>query len=396
MPDTAEASILVINTGSSSLKLGLYVQRDGEETILYDGLADGIGQGKGTMQLRDGDGKVLRSEDHAAATQHEALTQAVQWLQALGQQQPIAIGHRVVHGGPHLTTHQRITPELLEELKRCVHFAPLHIPMAIQLIEEAQKAFPGIAEFACFDTAFHTTIPESAARFALPSELFDEGIRRYGFHGLSYESIVYQLGQDLPKRTVIAHLGSGASLAAVREGHSVDTSMGLTPTGGIPMATRTGDLDPGVLLFLLRTKHATADSLEEMLNKHSGLKALSGGKADMRELEEAAQQGDAKAELAIEIFCARIRETVAAYAAVLGGLDLLAFTGGIGEHSVRVRRDVCAGLAFLGVAIDETANAAHAKKLSTEKSAIRVAIVPAEEDRQIARHCRALLPAAKS
>jgi len=396
MPDTAEASILVINTGSSSLKLGLYVQRDGEETILYDGLADGIGQGKGTMQLRDGDGKVLRSEDHAAATQHEALTQAVQWLQALGQQQPIAIGHRVVHGGPHLTTHQRITPELLEELKRCVHFAPLHIPMAIQLIEEAQKAFPGIAEFACFDTAFHTTIPESAARFALPSELFDEGIRRYGFHGLSYESIVYQLGQDLPKRTVIAHLGSGASLAAVREGHSVDTSMGLTPTGGIPMATRTGDLDPGVLLFLLRTKHATADSLEEMLNKHSGLKALSGGKADMRELEEAAQQGDAKAELAIEIFCARIRETVAAYATVLGGLDLLAFTGGIGEHSVRVRRDVCAGLAFLGVAIDETANAAHAKKLSTEKSAIRVAIVPAEEDRQIARHCRALLPAAKS
>ncbi len=391
MPQPSEAPILVINTGSSSLKLGLYVQRDGKEQVLFDGLADGIGQGSGTMQLRDADGKVLRKESHAAATQHEALTQAVAWLQEFGQQTPVAIGHRVVHGGPNLTAHQRITPNLLEELKRCVHFAPLHIPMAIKLIEEAQQVFPYVPEFACFDTAFHTTIPETASRFALPRELFDQGIRRYGFHGLSYESIVYQLGEDLPARTVIAHLGSGASLAAVRDGHSVDTSMGLTPTGGIPMATRTGDLDPGVLLFLLRTTHTTVDALEELLNKASGLKALSGGKADMRELEEAAQQGDSKAQLAIEIFCARIRETIAAYAAVLGGLDLVVFTGGIGEHSARVRRDVCAGLGFLGVAFDDAANTVHTATISTGESKIRVAIVPAEEDQQIARHCRAML-----
>jgi len=394
MPQSSEAPILVINTGSSSLKLGLYVHRDGKEKVLFDGLADGIGQGSGTMQLRDADRKVLRKESHAAATQHEALTQAVAWLQEFGQQTPVAIGHRVVHGGPNLTTHQRITPELLEELKRCVHFAPLHIPMAIKLIEEAQQVFPGVLEFACFDTAFHTTIPETASRFALPRELFDQGIRRYGFHGLSYESIVDQLGNDLPGRTVIAHLGSGASLAAVRDGRSVDTSMGLTPTGGIPMATRTGDLDPGVLLFLLRTTHTSVDALEELLNKASGLKALSGGKADMRELEEAAKQSDTKAQLAIEIFCARIRETVAAYAAVLGGLDLLVFTGGIGEHSARVRHDVCAGLSFLGIAFDDAANALHASTISTSGSKIRIAIVPAEEDQQIARHCRAMLPAA--
>jgi len=394
MPESLEASILVINTGSSSLKLGLYVQQEGKEQILFDALADGIGQGSGRMQLRDAEGRVLRNELHAAATQHEALKQAVIWLKEFGQQTPVAIGHRVVHGGPNLTTHQRITPKLVEELKRCVHFAPLHIPIAIQLIEEAQKVFPEVPEFACFDTAFHTTMPESASRFPLPRELFGQGIRRYGFHGLSYESIVSQLGSELPKRTVIAHLGSGASLAAVRDGHSVDTSMGLTPTGGIPMATRTGDLDPGVLLFLLRTTHATADSLEELLNKDSGLKALSGGKADMRELEEAADHGDTKAQLAIEIFCARIRETVAAYAAVLGGIDLLVFTGGIGEHSARVRRNVCEGLGFLGVAFDDAKNTAHAPNISTRESGIRVAIVPAEEDLQIARHCRAMLPKA--
>jgi len=390
MPD---ASILVINTGSSSLKLGLYVEREGQECLLFDGLADGIGRSSGTLTVRDAGGQVLRSEALASTTQHEALREAVKWLAQLSSGTPCAIGHRVVHGGPRLTTHQRITPEVVEQLQQCVHFAPLHIPMALKLIEEAQSSYPQTPEFACFDTAFHRTMPEAASRFALPRELYDRGVRRYGFHGLSYESILYQLGDQLPERTVIAHLGSGASLAAVRDGRSVDTSMGLTPTGGIPMATRTGDLDPGVILYLLRQERATVDSVEALLNHGSGLKALSGGKGDVRDLEAAADAGDSEAQLALEVFCSRIGQTVAAYAAVLGGLDLLVFAGGIGEHSARVRGTVCGGLGFLGVALDQSGNQSHAATISAPESKVRVRIVPSDEDRQIARHCRALLQA---
>ncbi|HEX4652601.1 MAG TPA: acetate/propionate family kinase [Granulicella sp.] len=411
MPD---APILVINTGSSSLKLGLYAEREGQEHLLFDGLADGIGRSSGTLTMRDANGQLLRSEILTSTSQHEALREAVQWLTELSPGMPCAIGHRVVHGGPRLTTHQRITPEVLEQLRQCVHFAPLHIPMALQLIEEAQSAYPQIPEFACFDTAFHRTMPEAASRFALPRALYEQGIRRYGFHGLSYESIVYKLGEEqlgeeqlgngLPARTVIAHLGSGASLAAVRNGRSVDTSMGLTPTGGIPMATRTGDLDPGVILYLLRQEHAAGDStvdsvvdlMEALLNHDSGLKALSGGKADVRDLEAAADAGDSEAQLALEVFCGRIAQTVAAYTAVLGGLDLLVFAGGVGEHSARVRGAVCGALGFLGVTLDQASNQSHAATISTAGSKVRVRIVASEEDRQIARHCRALLGSAAS
>lgn len=373
MPDS---SILVINTGSSSLKLGLYVEQDGDEQLLVDGLADGVGRSSGKLELSDASGHVLRSESRKFDTQQDALSQASSWLAELSEGMPCAIGHRLVHGGPRLVAHQPITPEVLKELRECVHFAPLHIPVALELIEAAERAYPRVPQFACFDTAFHSTIPEAAARFALPRELYDEGIRRYGFHGLSYESIVRQLGRDLPSRTVIAHLGSGASLAAVRDGRSVDTTMGLTPTGGIPMATRCGDLDPGVLLYLLRRKQASADSLEELLNRESGLKALSGGKADMRDLESAADGGDVEARLAIEIFCASIRKVIASYAAVLGGLDMLVFAGGIGEHSARARGEVCRGLDFLGISADALG---------------KVRVVASQEDRQIARHCRAML-----
>lgn len=395
MSDMSDASILVINTGSSSLKLGLYAERDGEEELLFDGFADGIGRGSGTLTMRDRAGTVLRSTDLAAATQHEALHAMVLWLGELATPRPSAIGHRVVHGGPRLTEHQRITPEVLRELRACVHFAPLHIPMALKLIDEAQAAYPEVPEFACFDTAFHRSIPEAAARFALPEELYARGVRRYGFHGLSYESILYQLqhtnGSELPRRIVMAHLGSGASLAAVRDGRSVDTTMGLTPTGGIPMATRCGDLDPGVLLYLLRQEGATVDSLEQMLNHDSGLKALSGGMSDMRDLEAAAAKGDGKAQLAVEVFCGRIARTIAGFATELGGLDLLVFSGGIGEHSQQVRATVSERLEFLGISLDAASNETHASTISCAQSSVRVAVVTSEEDRQIARHCRALL-----
>ena len=387
----AEDCILVINTGSSSLKFGLYAERQGDEQVLLDGLADGIGQSSSTLEVKDGDGKTLRSEKLSFASRHDALSHAAQWLNELSQGRPYAIGHRIVHGGPRLTTHQRITPELVAELQACVHFAPLHIPMALQLIAEAEHAYPDRPQFACFDTAFHRSMPEPAERFPLPKELFDEGIRRYGFHGLSYESIVYQLGDNLPSRTVMAHLGSGASLAAVKDGRSIDTSMGLTPTGGIPMATRTGDLDPGVLLYLQRTKQMNADALEQLLNHNAGLAALSGGTSDMRTLQTAADIGDHRAQLAIEVFCMAIRKTIAAYAAELGGLDMLIFAGGIGEHSAAVRSQVCVGLTFLGVTIDDSKNNANAARISREDSKVQVSIVSSQEDRQIARHCRAMM-----
>ena len=389
-----EQSILVINTGSSSLKFGLYSEQNGDERVLFDGLADGIGQDNGTLEVKDASGQKLRSEKLSFASRHDALTHAARWLDELSPEKPYAIGHRVVHGGPRLVKHQRITPALIAELQACVHFAPLHIPMALQLINEAQRAYPDVRQFACFDTAFHCTMPETASRFPIPRELFEEGIRRYGFHGLSYESIVHRLGDKLPGRVVIAHLGSGASLVAVKDGKSVDTSMGLTPTGGIPMATRTGDLDPGVVIYLQRAKKMDADSVEKLLNHNAGLIALSGGTSDMRKLQLDADRHDQQAALAIEVFCLSIRKVVAAYAAVLGGLDLLVFAGGIGEHSQRVRKTVCDGLGFLGVSLDERKNDAAEAVISKSDSRVKVCVVPSQEDREIARHCRAMMRAA--
>lgn len=359
---TPDAIILTINTGSSSLKLGIYKATATEPELLFDGLADGIGHDQGKLELKDGAGKSLRSETVNLSTPAEALHHATQWLTEASAPTPTAIGHRVVHGGPRLTAHQLITPELVTELKASIHFAPLHIPPALSLIEASQKAYPALPQFACFDTAFHTTIPEVASRFPLPRALYDEGIHRYGFHGLSYESIVYQLSAKTPGRLVIAHLGSGASLCCVRDGRSVDTTMGLTPTGGIPMGTRSGDLDPGVLLFLMRSKNMDADALEKMLNKESGLEGLA-GESDMRKLQDAAAAGDSASILAIGAFVTAIRKTIAGYTTVLNGLDLLVFTGGIGEHSSTIRDRVLSGLNWPSTTL------------------------PAQEDLQIARHC---------
>lgn len=383
--------ILVINAGSSSLKFGLYAARNGEECMLFDGLADGIGRAVGKIELKDAQGRVLRSESLSSASNADIFERAAKWFSELARDKPVAIGHRVVHGGPNLVAHQRITPALLAELGSRIHFAPVHIPLAMELIEQAGRIYPSVPQFACFDTAFHRTIPEAAARFAIPRDMFDEGIRRYGFHGLSYESIVHELGSELPSRTVIAHLGNGASLAAVQNGLSVDTTMGLTPTGGIPMATRSGDLDPGVLLFLLRAKQLNADSIEELLNHQSGLKALSGGLADMRDLETAADGGDRPAQLAINVFCLSIRKVIAAYVAVLGGLDMLVFAGGIGEHSARTRSGACQGLDWLGLSLDPARNQSNAATISAAASKVSVRIIAAQEDVQIARHSRALM-----
>ncbi|RFU47690.1 acetate/propionate family kinase [Paraburkholderia sp. DHOC27] len=401
MSDTAHArnssgpqTILVLNSGSSSLKFGLFSAGQPErsangaasapdssdssdEALLLEGSAEGIGRADGRLQVKSGDGKVLLQTDHTLQSQTEALHKLAEILAQHGHARPVAVGHRVVHGGPHLRDHQRITPAVRKQLEDAVHFAPLHIPPALALIDQASKTFDDALQFACFDTAFHRTLPPVAAQLPLPRRYAEAGVIRYGFHGLSYESLVRQLGAELPARAVFAHLGNGSSLCALRDGVSVHTSMGLTPTGGIPMATRSGDLDPGVLLYLMRTEGLDADKLETLLNHQSGLTGFTEGEGDMQALVKRCAAGDQHAELAVDAFATAVRKYVGAYAALLGGIDLLVFAGGIGEHSAEVRRRVCAGLEFLGLRVDDPAG--------------KVRTLHTEEERQIARHCRALL-----
>ena len=388
MPDTAksEPTILVLNSGSSSLKFGLFKaahaagasQADqDDETLLLEGSAEGIGRPDGSLKIKTADGTVLLQKDQVLESQTDALQSLASVLADHGHTRPVAVGHRVVHGGPHLREHQLLTPEVRQRLQEAVHFAPLHIPPALALIDQAQKIFGDAAHYACFDTAFHRTMPRAATQLALPRRYAQAGVIHYGFHGLSYESLVRRLSADLPSRAVFAHLGNGSSVCALRDGRSVDTSMGMTPTGGMPMGTRSGDLDPGVLLYLMRTEHLDADKLETLLTRQSGLAGFTDGEGDMQALEMRSAAGDEDAELAVEVFATAVRKYVGAYAALLGGIDLLVFAGGIGEHSAEVRRRVCTGLEFLGLKADDPAG--------------KVRVLHTEEERQIARHCRTLM-----
>ena len=365
--------ILVLNSGSSSLKFGVYYREATDEEPLLTGSAEGIGHSNGTLHIRSGDGTSLVQRRGT----HESQSQALSILSAAMSEHihsaPVAVGHRVVHGGPKLYKHQLITPQAVDQLRAATHFAPLHIPQALSLIASAQSIFPSATQFACFDDAFHQTMPEVASRFALPRRYFEAGIRRYGFHGISYESLVHHFGAKLPPRAIFAHLGNGSSLCALRNGKSIDTTMGLTPTGGIPMGTRSGDLDPGVILYLLRNEKLDAGKLEDLLNHKSGLFALSSGESDVKTLEERARSGDSQARLALDVFSVSVRKTIGAYMALLGGVDLLVFTGGIGEHSDHIRSTATAGLELLGLTAD------------------RIQVVPTEEELQIARHCREMM-----
>jgi acetate kinase len=401
MPEQTEPSqsILVINSGSSSLKAALFGgDGAGEERVVVEANATGIGQTEGKLAIKDGDGKSLTAggepDTHDYKSQAEALETIAERLRERAGAAPVAIGHRVVHGGMHLTRHQAITPAVLEQLEQAVHFAPLHIPGSLELIKKAGELYPGTPQFACFDTAFHQTLPEQAWRLAVPTEWSEKGVRRYGFHGLSYESIVAQLRArgPVPDRVIVAHLGSGSSLAAIKRGQSVDTSMGLTPAGGVPMATRTGDLDPGVLIFMMRSGGMSVDEMEALVNHESGLRALSGGVSDMQKLEEKAGEGDGQqAGLAIAVFASAVAKTIASYLVSLEGLDMLVFTGGIGEHSGSFRAAVCERLRPLGVKLDAAANAGSEGVISSAASSVPVWVLPAEEDLQIARHVRRLL-----
>jgi acetate kinase len=434
MPDNA---ILVLNSGSSSLKFGVYTTADSRPATpsalhatsptpfvgaglappgvtskyeagaqasthdrnlrpIYRGEIEGIGDGEGKIWLKDAAGKTIEEESRSFAQQSDAAKSVAEKLSKLKLPNLDGIGHRVVHGGPKLTTHQRITPEVLKTLEAAAHFAPLHVPAAIALIREMQRLYPGVAQFACFDTAFHTTMPEASSRLPLPKKYWDAGIRKYGFHGLSCESIVYRLRESLPKHLIVAHLGNGASVTAIIDGKSVDTTMGLTPTGGIIMGTRPGDLDPGVLLYLLKNDGDDVDTLEKTLDKQSGLLGISGTASDMRKLHESANKGDADAELAIEMFARAAAKAIGGFAATMRKLDALVFTGGIGEHDTDVRARICSGMEPLGVRLDEIENKKSATTISRSASAASIQVIETDEDGQIARHVVRLLGEARA
>ncbi len=357
--------VLALNSGSSSLKFGLYrVDAAGAQKLL---------------------GETIPTADRQDVTARVASA-----LAASRMPRPDAIGHRVVHGGPALRRHCRIDEAVLRQLQGAAAFAPLHAPAELAVIRFAQMHFPGVPQVACFDTQFHADLPDAARVLPIARELRSEGVHRWGFHGLSLESIVRQLGADVPDRLVIAHLGSGASITAVKAGRSIDTSMGMTPSGGVIMGTRSGDIDPGVLVYLMREKQFDAAELEALIDQRSGLLGISGISGDMRRLH-AASASNPDARLAIEMFCGSVRKQVAAMTAVLGGLDMLVFTGGIGENDAAVRADVCRGLSWVGISLDDNRNRVAGHPLSNAASRCRVLVLPSQEDEQIARHTQALL-----
>jgi acetate kinase len=396
MPETP---ILVLNSGSSSIKFSLFHASSDAQHKLYEGAVDGIGTDLGKFWIKDADGKKLVDQTPVIPNREVAFKLVADALSKPPFPYPAAIGHRMVSGGPHLTSHQRITPDVLQEMERRIAFAPLHSPIAIYIMHQAAMLFPGVPNFVCFDSAFHTTIPEVAARFAIPENYWEQGVRRYGAHGISYESIVYQLGDAIPPRLIVAHLGNGSSITAIRDGKSLDTSMGLTPTGGLISGTRTGDIDPGVLLYILRdlqteipaTKDA-ADKLETIAAKKSGLLGVSQLSNDMRDLREAVSQGNHHAAIAVAQFAYVIRKFIGSYMAVLGGLDLLVFTGGIGENDIQARLDICSGLSHLGIVLDPARNNVRGQAtISADSSPVKVQVIPPAEDLLIVLHTYRLL-----
>ncbi|MGN6359979.1 MAG: acetate/propionate family kinase [Thermomicrobiales bacterium] len=389
----SEQRLLTINTGSSSLKATLYTYPS--LALGATARAERIGQPGSRLNVRlasDDDSEERAGElpDHATA-----MRALLDWLRERGlAQQLAAVGHRIVHGGAEYRDPQGVTPALVAALHALVPIDPDHLPQALAAIAATSAAYSDIPQFACFDTAFHRTMPPVAQRYALPHRFAEDGVLRYGFHGLSYESILDQLRDVDPNtvtgRLIIAHLGNGASMVAVLNGASVETTMGFTPTGGLVMGTRTGDLDPGVLLYLLQHEGLDAAAVSELVNRQAGLLAVSETSSDMRDLLERAAR-DPRAALAVALFCYQAKKYLGALAAVLGGLDTLVFTGGIGEHAAPVRAEICAGLGFLGIELDRGRNTVHAPIISADGSAVTVRVIPTDEDRVIARHTTRLL-----
>jgi len=386
----ARHTILCVNVGSSSCKFALYSISGSAESIVAEGAADRIGSSAGKIRIHDANGHIVAESDRELARPQVAVDALLHEFDRLKLPRIDAVGHRIVHGGPNHVAPELVTLALIADLKKLIPFAPLHMPGGIEGIEAVAARHPKLPQVACFDTAFHRGMPERAERFPLPRELWDAGIRRYGFHGISYEYIMQALGADVPPRLIIAHLGNGASMAAVLNGHPHDTTMGFTPAGGFMMGTRPGDLDPGVILYLIEQKRYEAKRLAELVNLKSGLLGVSGLGSDVKTLLDA-RATNADAAMAIGMFCYQIRKSVGALAAALGGLDMLIFTGGIGEHAAAIRAEVCDGLEYLGLAIDPLRNNSNEDTISSAASKCRVRVIPTNENLMVARHTAALV-----
>lgn len=384
-----ENFVLALNSGSSSLKFALF---EGPAPLARGAIA-AIGRGRGRIRVADGRGRTLVERSARFPDAVAALAWLLDWLDRSGFGDGIAAaGHRVVHGGTRFQEPRQVTAALRRALRGLVRLAPGHLPAALDVMRELARRRPAWRQVACFDTAFHRHLPPRSRLYPLPRRFARRGIVRYGFHGLSYASALDWLSaragsRAARSRVIVAHLGSGVSCAAIRDGVSVDTTMGFTPTGGLPMATRSGDLDPGVLLYLMERERLTARDVDELVNRQGGLLGLSGSSADMQELLRRRRR-DRRAALAVELFCYQVRKTIGAYAAAQGGLDRLVFTGGIGEHAASVRAGICAGLEFLGVRLDPAANRANAARVSARSSRVVVHVAPADEERIIAEAVR--------
>ena len=387
--------LLTLNAGSSSLKFAVF-NADSHLSQIVSGSIKGIGSTLASFTLKDTTGNVL---DHSEITALDHVRGLIYLLDRLAVTLRLtrftAVGHRVVHGGPHYSKPQRVDDTMLAELRRISVFNPVHLPSEIALIEQIAAKFPQTAQVACFDTAFHSQMPRVAKMLAIPRRYEAMGMHRYGFHGISYAGLMEELehvaGVDAAKgRIILAHLGQGSSMTAVKHRHGVDTSMGFTPAAGLMMGTRSGDLDPGLVSFFAQTEHMGPAEFDHMINHESGLLGVSETSSDMQELLER-EANDVRAAEAVALFCYQAKKLTGAYAAALGGLDTLVFAGGIGENAASVRARICQGLELLGLELDESSNLLNAEVISSEASRVVVRIIRSNEESMIARSLCAVL-----
>lgn len=385
----ASPRVLTINGGSSSIKFSLF-EANGSLRRIYEGAIERIGQRDSTLHV-----KGLRTEDNFSrgmkiSDYAGAVSVLIDWLQRQHDSETIsAIGHRTVHGGTKYSQAQKITPEMVAELHRISPFDPQHLPGEIKLIEAFQNQFPNLLQIACFDTAFHHGLPRVAQLMPIPRRYEAQGVRRYGFHGLSFAFLMEELArlagpEAAGGRVILAHLGNGASLAAVHKGVPVDTSMGFTPNSGLVMGTRSGDVDPGLVSYLALTEYMTTKQFAEIINFQSGLLGISETSSDMQVLLDSEKQ-DVRAAEAVSLFCYQVKKFIGSFAAALGGLDQLVFAGGIGENASVVRARICSGLDFLGIEVDQQRNAEHVSLISADTSRVKVRVIHTDEEIMIAR-----------
>lgn len=390
---TSSSRILTINGGSSSIKFALF-ESDNPLSRVLSGAVERIGQPQSQFWVKSCNREDVVSRPVMAPDVAVAADALMNWIES-NAGALTAVGHRVVHGGPRYSDPQRITEEMVEQLRQLSPFDPEHLPEEILLTAAFHRRFPDLPQVACFDTAFHKDLPRVARLLPIPRRYETQGVRRYGFHGLSYEFLMEELARlagpaAAQGRIVLAHLGNGASLAAVHGGKSIDTSMSLTPAAGVPMGSRSGDLDPGLLWYLARTEGLDAKGLNEMVNFQSGLLGMSETSSDMRDLLDC-EMRDVRAAEAIAVFCYQVKKCVGGFSAALGGVDTLVFAGGIGESAPTIRSRICDGLGFLGIELDEKQNDANGGVISTAGSGVQVRVIRTDEERIIAEMvCRVL------